>query len=753
MAKSSSFVTGYWYRLSVLLGICHGPVDSINTIAVGGRVAWSGSVTTSGAIEIDRLKLFGGKKREGGVAGIVQIMMGERTQVPVGLLAQKRGASSPAYRGLACLMFEDFTWAANNPYFKAPTVEATRILKGWRGDEVWYPEKAAINVLDMNPVHIIYECLTSTDWGMGYDAIDLDASLDGSSFKTAADQLYAEGFGMSLPWAQQSSVEEFLRIIIDHIGAGIQFDVVTGKFTLQLIRGGYDLDDPAQAMVISPDNAQMENFQRAAWGETANEVVVVYSDRSGNKVSLSVQDPANIDIQGATVSITKQYPGLKTAELAERAALRDLVASSSPLAKSTLLVDRSGANLKAGNVIKLVWPSRKITGAAYRVVAVNRGTLVDGKIRIEVIEDVFGLPDSGYLATGSVGGWTPTYADPEPLEVDYQRADELTYYDLATTLPAADLNSLLPGDGFGRIAACYQDFTAYSFELVEDVAGTWEEKTQGHFCSTVVLVGDVVLSGTPSTHAYTGERSPVDLTECAGQYGLIDEEIVLVTSIGSGYVTFSRGCLDTVPAAHTAGSVLWLYPMGYAGFDTDTHVDGETIDYKVLAETRSGILDPTVVSGPEYCAPVMLEYLSRKDRPYPPGRFKLGGNYYPSGVGGDIVVTWAGRNRLTQTAGVIDTDVGSISVEAGTTYTIKVYDPTGATPLVPVRTVTGISGATETWTYTAAMETTDGGPFASVRITLTAVRDGYNSWQTHDWTFTHTTGLGETLGENLGDGT
>ena len=418
--------TGYWYHLTVLLGVCHGPVDSVNKIAIGNRLAWSGAVTSSSTIHIDKLDLFGGEKREGGVQGNVAIMMGEETQTPSGLLATTRGNDTVAYRGLLSLCFEDFRWSANNPYFKPPAVEVTRILKGWRDDTVWYPAKAVIGSLDMNPAHIIYECLTNRDWGMGYDPIDLDESTSGSSFKTAADTLFAEEFGLSIPWMQQSSVEDFIRVIIDHIGAALQFDIRIGKFTLKLVRGGYDINDPAQAFPINPDNATLLSFQRAAWGETANEIVVVYTDRNGQNVSLAVQDPANIEVQGAVVSVTKQYPGIKTHAVAERVALRDLQAGSSPLAKISLEVNRSGATLKAGDILNVSWPPSGITQAAYRVIGVNRGTLTDGKIKIEAIEDVFGLPTQGYMDDLPTGGWTPTYADPVPLTAAYQRAQEAT---------------------------------------------------------------------------------------------------------------------------------------------------------------------------------------------------------------------------------------------------------------------------------------------------------------------------------------
>ena len=38
-----------------------------------------------------------------------------------------------------------------------------------------------------------------------------------ASFQTAANLLNAEGFGLSLLWAKNTSVEDFLKLILDHI--------------------------------------------------------------------------------------------------------------------------------------------------------------------------------------------------------------------------------------------------------------------------------------------------------------------------------------------------------------------------------------------------------------------------------------------------------------------------------------------------------------------------------------------------------
>lgn len=56
--------------------------------------------------------------------------------------------------------------------------------------------------------------------------------------------------------------------------------------------------------------------------------------------------------------------------------------------------------------------------------------------------------------------------------------------------------------------------------------------------------------------------------------------------------------------------------------------------------------------------------------PYPPGNLKLNTITFPSLISvTDIIVTWATRNRFTQTIGLVDYYSGSLTSEPGVTYT------------------------------------------------------------------------------------
>lgn len=92
----------------------------------------------------------------------------------------------------------------------------------------------------MNPAHILVECATNRDWGRQLTLAD-DLNLD--SYRVAADTLFAEGFGLCFRYNRQDGTDTFVQQILDHVGAVQYADLETGKLTLKLLRGDYNVDD------------------------------------------------------------------------------------------------------------------------------------------------------------------------------------------------------------------------------------------------------------------------------------------------------------------------------------------------------------------------------------------------------------------------------------------------------------------------------------------------------------------------------
>jgi hypothetical protein len=722
-----SVTVGYRYYMGVHAALCHGPVDTVTDIIIGERLAWSGNQTASGTIYVNNPQLFGGDNREGGVQGYVDVMMGESWQARNSYLAMFQGGACPAYRGLASLVFRSFLWSSMNPYFKSPWVRLRRILQGWNGGSAWFSGYATIGGYDMNPAHIIYQCITDPGWGMGYNTSDIDEM----SFQAAAITLYNEGFGLSLTWSQQSTINEFIQTILDHINGVLRLDLTTGKFVLKLIREDYSL---GSLLSLDESNVlELRSFERASYGDFANEVVAEYTDRDESPRSIAVQDLASIQAQGSVVSTTKSYPGIRSATLAARVALRDLAVLSTPLAKLALTTNRVLWEKEVGDVVKFSWSSLGITNAPFRITSIDKGKLQDGRINVELVEDVFGLSTESYtVSPGSQ--WADTIAPPTVVEA--ARAIEVPFWEISQSVSLADQAYLQPQYGFGSVLATKGATNKpFSFSLAASatLGGTYSSVASGDFSPTGLLASNITKTQTTFnlTSFYDLDLA---LLDSSNGYAYVDNECMAVVSVSttSGEVVVRRGVLDTVPATHLAGARMYFVA---GATDQTERVSGETVYYKPLPTTGLGTLNASSAT------PIILTLNNRASRPYPPGQFKINTQYWPANINGLVQTSWVGRDRKQQTVNLIDYTQGNVGPEAGTTYTLRLYTSGGTLKRV-------YTSVTSPWTYPNADDVADG-YMQTMKITLVSVVGGVESLYPHEHTFERY-GLGFHLGDSLG---
>ncbi|SFB46012.1 hypothetical protein SAMN04244571_02962, partial [Azotobacter beijerinckii] len=174
----------------------------------------------------------------------------------------------------------------------------------------------------------------------------------------------------------------------------------------------------------------------------------------------------------------------------------------------------------------------------------------------------------------------------------------------------------------------------------------------------------------------------------------------------------------TVPASHAAGARLWFLDDETA-IDPTEYAPSVTVQARLLTQTSEGQLDPALA------AVDSLLTAQRQGRPYPPGQVRIGGASYPASVTGDVVLSWAHRDRLLQADQLIDTAQGSIGPESGTTYSARLLR---ADTLAELTSQTGIAGTTATLSTTYVGE---------VIAELWSVRDGLDSHQRWRHSFTH----------------
>lgn len=573
---------------------------------------------------------------------------------------------------------------------------------------------------DANPAHMIFECLTNTDWGMG----SASTAIDVASFESAGVALYGEGFGLSMLWTRQTEIETFIREILDHINGVVFADPATGLLTLKLIRADYD---PETLPEINPSNATLSNFGRKLWGEIVNEVVVTWTnpENEQDETAPPAQDLASIVIQGI-VSDGRNYYGVRSAALAQRLAQRDLRAAGAPLASCEVEIDRRLWRARPASVFRVTWPEHGLNGVVMRVAdGVDYGKPGDPTIKMPLIEDVYGLDVGDYIEPpGSI--WEDPSSDPEPLEETLVLT--LPYFLAVRTTVAAFIDSPEYPEVLAGVLGSTSNVDTFNYELWDEVAQP-DSSLVWQSLKTENVIGRAELVTAFDAEAETTFDEDTDLTSLIGQTvptqggfmligdGTEDEsEIALITAVGAT-ITVSRGVLDTVPKAWPIGTPVWFVDGSTLYEDPVVRAAGEVVSYRMLTRTSKGLLD--LADAPD------VSY-TLTERPWLPSRpanvlidaiaFNTIGTPVDM-IGESIIpVTWANRNRLTEDSVVLDWNEGDVTPETGQTTTITIYETDGTTV---IDTITGLSGTS----HDIPLASFGGQSLALVRLTAERTDD------------------------------
>ncbi len=545
----------------------------------------------------------------------------------------------------------------------------------------------AADAFDANPAHIIYECLTNTDWGMGSP----ETAIDKINFEGVAITLYNEGFGLSMIWTRQASIQDFIQEVLDHINAVVFVDPATGLLTLKLIRGDYEAE---LLPVVSPDNASLSNFSRKLWGEIANEIVVTWTNPANEQdETVTMQDLASIANQGGIISDSRNYYGVRNALLAAKLAQRDLRSAGAPLAACTAQVDRTQWQLRPASVVTLLWPEYGLDGVVMRAMGIDYGRPGDPTITLDLIEDVFGLDFGDYVEPPSTG-WVDPSEEPEPLTIE--RIFTLPFFMAASSDVAEFVDDPVYPEVVAGILGTTDQEDAFAYDLWDEVTLSngsleWQNLGTNNIIGHGELAADIAAEAmsTPVSFAnLIGDTSPtVAGFVIIGDDGDEGNEIAQVDDLD---YTLRRGVLDTVPRAWPAATPVWFVDEETAFGYPAVLSAGETLDVKLLTRTSRGTLalgDAALVSE------TMI------DRPWLPSR--------PANVTIDSVlfntvetpvdmigetevpVTWANRNRLTEDSQVLSWTDATVTPETDQTTKIEIYGEDGTTLIT---THTGLTG-------------------------------------------------------------
>lgn len=775
---SGGQVAGYRYYMAMLMGMCRGPVDEVVQINVGDMEAWSGSVTSTALTDVTAPNLFGGDTAEGGVQGQLSIMMGEETQDiqgggvqaavtsgvtavpastdPLAIAVQQAStgpsttsvtASDPtlmgSLRGVLTMFFNGLI-CSNNPYPKKWTVRVRRALQGWHGGTAWYPDEAIVALTDeagnpinaMNPAHILYECLTNPVWGRGLPA---DA-LDEPSFISAANTLCREQFGLCMKWSRSTQLADFMSLVVNHMGAAVYVDRVTGLLTMRLIRQDYTVEE-LPVFDYSSGLLEITDDQTTAPDNSHSEIIINWVDPvTGSDRQTRIQNLAGTQANQTVTSTAMDFLGIPTASLAARIGQREMSTQGPGIKRFTIKFDRRGRKIEPAGVFRISVPDRNISNMVLRAGKIEESPGADQTITVVAVQDVFGLESTTYLATPERTWVQPAGA---LYKVGSRRLDELTYRDTVRLISPAEL-ALIPVDTGGIATQVRRPSPkSWNYELNTHAVGeAFAPHGRFTFTPTGALVSAISYYDTSITLTDLAADTVFDPT---GTIAWLEDELVEVTSYDpvTLVLTIGRGCVDTIPQPHASGVRIWFpdptISTFAAGIDGREYTQGETVSVKELTTTASAIVPLSDADTDT------IEIVARQGRPYPPGDFQIDGTRFADvhTVIGDIPLTWTHRDRITQADNILVHGDGSTGPETSVTYETDIY-----TGMSLLRSTTGITG--DNWTYDTTMATADGDP-GIITLHLRAERDSVLSFQEYVWTIRRTnTGYGMGYGYSYG---
>lgn len=577
--SSDDVVTGYKYYVGMQFALCRGPGCVLHKVMVNDKSAWIGTQASDGvSAGIFNDNLLGGETTgQGGMGGGFRFYTGSKTQ-PVNAYLASHQNPDIAYRGTCHVVWEG-GWIGNSTSIPPWAFVISRIPDGLLLASV-NPGAEEPTAGTCNPMNVLFEILTDTDWGLGVSSSEIDTT----NFRECADTLYTEGNGFAMVLDSTRNVEDVIREVERQIDGHIYYDRVASLWKCQLARYDYV---PGDLPLFDESNIiELMDYTRQTWEETVNQVRVKFTDNSKefNESFALAQDLANNDLQHASVATEVSYPGVKDATLANQLAWRDLKVLAFPLGKINLRVNRDGFQLKPGAVFRFSWLRLGVSNVVYRVQRLNLGNLDSDAIEVYAVQDVF-ASGSGTFSDPIPTGWTgdveaavaPDTADTLVLEAPRQLVAQDPYS--TTQEPRVWMGARWPGGGTLKFDVFSRSGTA------RPLTGTFNaDSAINRFLLVGELDANVPAYGTSAIRpavSYTIDVNAVDdlsslpisggssLVRNLYTIAYIDGEYLgfqLVTSLGGGVYRLAslwRGLFHTAPKAHAAGTRVWF--IGQSG--------------------------------------------------------------------------------------------------------------------------------------------------------------------------------------------
>jgi len=740
--SSKDVIVGYQYYVGVQLGIARA-VDAILAIDWDDlRLASFSPELEPGAngeaVSVNEPDFLGGDEGSGvnggGIVGTFRFYAGRSDQTVNAYLSNFQDPIS-AYRHMAYCVMEG-VYIGTRPSIAPIAFVAKRLPNGlWTdpppGPAYWVVTQAN-GTEAANAAAVIYELLTDTDFGLALPA----ATIDADSFRTAGEQLWGENHGYSNLLVSKSDARSVINDVLRQIDATLFIDFETGLFTLKLIRTPTGSPPPTPIVFNESNVVEVEDFTRGNWTDTTNRIIVNWKDPFLPVTpSPAVQDDmANQRLQNRNVTATFNYPGISDPTLAAQVAARELRGLAFPLAKCTFVATRDAISLRPGDLLELQWDDLGIASMNMRVTSIAIGGSEDIRVRVSCLQDIYTSADVVYAAPAPSGWSNPTQvgalatlADAcfeAPLFMD--RLSPLTSpvvadseQDSRIVLAPVPNQQNITGFRMMVSTASPADFTT------GDVVSDFGDMTPSGLLADSIAQDQFLNSSSPVTitiqqgvlTTYLQGATETEIEAQLANLCLINDEFFSYetrTYNSDGTVTLGgihRAKLDTVPAAHSIGDRVYFLARGTAftgGITTNRYAVDGGVGARPI--TSKGILD---AASANVCG---FTPTNRVFRPYRPAQLTVAtsgspivpASYFPSSLPRqDWVFSWDDRDRRE----LSDIDVNETTAQSKETGTEVVIQFLSATLSPELRREVTFTGATQSYTYTVALQDTDfGGP-------------------------------------------
>ncbi len=729
--SSVRVITGFRYRVAVQMAICRGPGAVLKRAFIGEDEVFTGTISgPEGRFDIDDLDLFGGDTLgTGGFQATVDFYSGEKTQpISAFLNVSTRQRittaitpTAPRYTGTCYVVVRELTSAAPTAADAGAYVGNSKSMAAWsweieRMPALFSGQTAGENVIastDANPMNVLYELLTNTEWGFGYAASTIDTGAS-SSFLKASDNLITEVNGFSMFLDREISGSEMLNIIQEQIDGVVFLDHESGKWTIQLARGPTDANFGYNIATVDQfDDASiksLQDFTRGAWEDTTNQIEVAFDKRDDDyKGSFALaQDMANAIILGGgsvtdprTSSGVIRMPGVKTGALAAILAWRELKGQSRPLARGKFVTTRKFWNLKIGGVFAWTDPRKGFVQKAMRVTKIDYGTLQENQMVVTAVEDVFAF-SAASMGAPPATQWVP----PITALIAYPAAEQIAFEAPRALIVRDPLftGSIQQAKVWAGVRRQGGEVTVELSESHDPVTPDSTFRDAGTVAAflrigqldaalgtgTATPTAAITLNAAPDAQAvleaiFDDATTIQDMGLNLAQLVLVGDEFMLVSaaSLNGADVDLTnvyRGALDSAQANHAINTDVFMLFEG--GGLTDTFFSGtDRVDIRLRMQSSSTTFAGTVTT-------IALTMADRVQRPYTPGSASYNGSasFFNTpalegdgaglnGVGFDI--DW--RRRRFDTGDEVLELLSDFAPDASTEYRVTVFvDPSGS---------------------------------------------------------------------------